>query len=46
MEAQAEQTLSTNRSKLELLAEQLLKHETLAKEEVENILEGAKQKAN
>jgi cell division protease FtsH len=46
MEVQAEQTLSTNRSKLELLAEQLLKHETLAKEEVENILEGAEQKAS
>jgi cell division protease FtsH len=46
MEQQAEQTLSANRSKLGVLAEQLLMHETLVKEEVENILEGAKQKAN
>jgi cell division protease FtsH len=43
MEQQAEQTLSANRSKLEVLAEQLLKHEILTKKEVENILADTRQ---
>lgn len=46
MHQQAEQTLSTNRNKLDALAEQLLKHETLTKDEVDNILEGAEQTDN
>lgn len=46
MEAQAEQTLSDNRSQLDDLAEQLLKHEALAKKEVEKILVDSRQAVN
>jgi cell division protease FtsH len=46
MEEQAEQTLSANRSKLNLLADQLLKHETLTRKEVENIMADTGQRVN
>jgi cell division protease FtsH len=38
MEQQAEETLSTNRDKLDVLAEHLLKYETLSKAEVDKLL--------
>jgi cell division protease FtsH len=41
MEKEAEEILSDNREKLDTLAEQLLKHETLSKEEIDRLLSAA-----
>ena len=46
MEQRAEKILSTHRDKLDALAEQLLEHESLTKQEVNEILGDAGQRAN
>jgi cell division protease FtsH len=46
MEKKAEETLGANRDSLDALGEQLLKHETLTKEEVDKILEETRGAAN
>ncbi|MEJ2099062.1 MAG: hypothetical protein P8X68_03695 [Desulfobacterales bacterium] len=46
MEKKAEETLAANRDSLDALAEQLLEHETLTKEEVDKILEETSGTAN
>jgi len=46
MEKRAEKILSTHRDKLEALAEQLLEHESLTKQEVNKILGNTGQRAN
>jgi len=46
MEQRAEKILSTNRDKLDVLAEQLLEHESLTKQEVSRILGDTVQRAN
>ena len=46
MEQKAEKTLTDNRHKLEALAEELLKHETLTRSEVDKILAGVDETKN
>jgi cell division protease FtsH len=46
MEKKAEETLGTNRESLDALSEQLLEHETLTKDEVDEILEKTNGTAN
>jgi cell division protease FtsH len=46
MEKKAEEMLGANRDSLDALSEQLLKHETLTKEEVDKILEETGETAN
>ena len=46
MEKRAQETLLEHRDKLDALAEQLLKHETMSKEEVDKILKGAAEPAD
>jgi cell division protease FtsH len=46
MEQQAEEILSANRRKLDAVAEQLLKHESLTREEVDKLLASDEKTAN
>jgi cell division protease FtsH len=46
MEKKAEETLADNRDSLDALTDQLLEHETLSKEEVDNILEETSAEVN
>jgi cell division protease FtsH len=46
MEQKAEKTLSDNRNKLETLADELLKRETLTRDKVDRILAGTEETAN
>jgi ATP-dependent Zn protease len=46
MAQKAEETLAGNRHKLEALADELLKRESLTRDEVDKILAGAEETAN